>query len=113
MDTLRPLDGSGPSKPGVRAEAGSAPVARVEALTPVEGQGEVSEQAAATVAQSLQENREVLQIADKSAVAIDHDAVAELKQDVSEGRYVLSAEVLADRLMEDAGLLLPVTVSEE
>lgn len=116
MDTMRPLDGSGPSKPTLQQhEAGSAPVARVDALTDVEAQRNDSgaDGAPALIAASLDANREVLESADSLAIELDSVEVADLRKQVSDGRYVLDAATLVDRMMADAGQLLPLRVPEE
>ncbi len=112
MDTLRPLDGSGPTAAGVKQDAGSAPVARTEAAG-LGAQRDLANQAPTTVSQSVVANQEVLATAESEAVALDGFAVEQLAKEVLEGRYLLDPRALVDRLMEDAGQLLPVSLTEE
>lgn len=113
MDTLRPMDLSTTTEPVGKQEVGSAPVTRVESLSDVGSQLDVADQAAATVARSLTENREVLNLARKGAPSIDQDAVTALADQISEERYLLNPGDVVDRLMEDAGLLLPATAEAD
>lgn len=113
MDTLRPMDLSTATETVGKQEVGSAPVNRVETLAEVGSQLDVADQAAATVARSLTENRAVLDVARKGAPGIDQDAVTALADQVKEQRYLLNVSDVVNRLMEDSGILLPATADSE
>jgi flagellar biosynthesis anti-sigma factor FlgM len=100
MSTTRPIGGSEPIK-----EVGNKRVQQTtksDSSAPVERAADAKEAGSATVAESVQTTRRLMEVAQEEFNRSDKDLIEELKAAIKEGRFKVDPDRLAARLISDA-----------